>query len=158
MSTSRVLAFVSITLLICGCTKTVHQRAVEYHPGAMPTTQPVPATAVYSIRFVDAKGKKFGGIPSSHVYLNKGEPIGFAFDGEGKLRGIAGTYSFAVDPPAHHGMVWSASYRKPTQFAKEVAKVAGPSFEGARETLVVCGISAFVAFAIYAWWRDSLGK
>ena len=158
MRISRVFAFIAIACLICGCTKTVHQRAVEYHPGVVPTTQPVPATAVYSIRFVDARGKKFGGIPSSHVYLNKGEPIGFAFDNEGKLRGIAGTYNFAIDPPAHHGMVWSATHRKPTQFAKEVAKVAGPSFEGAREALVVGGVSAFVAFGIYVWWRDFLGK
>jgi hypothetical protein len=144
MSTTRVFALLSITLLLCGCTRTIRQRAAEYHPGMQPTTQPVPATAVYSIRFLDASGKKFGGIPSSHVFVYKGEPIGFEFDENGKLRGIAGTYSFALDTPADHGLVWSATDRVPTQFSREVARVV----EGAGTTafIVSTGGILFVGF------------
>ena len=78
MRTSWVCAFIVNSLLICGCTKTVQQRVAEYHPGALPTTQPVPKTAVYSIRFVDEKGKKTGGIPSSHRLLAAGENFHYA--------------------------------------------------------------------------------
>jgi hypothetical protein len=154
MSSSRVFGFVCIAFLICGCTKTVRQRAAEYQPGIVPTTQPVRASGVYSIRFVDASGKKFGGISSSHVYLNKGEPVGFAFDEEGKLRGIAGTYSFSIDAPQDHGLVWSTTHRRPTQFGREVAKVAVPSFETARDAWAIVGVSSIWGLALYAGWIE----
>jgi hypothetical protein len=158
MSTSRVFALVSIMILICGCTKTVRQRVAEYQPGTVPTTQPVPATAVYSIRFVDASGKKFGGVSSSHVYLRKGEPIGFAFDENGKLRGIAGTYNFAINTPEKHGLVWSATFRRPTQFGREVEEIADASWDATRKIVFAAGVSAFFGFGLWGWWLEFWGK
>ena len=124
MRTSWVCAFIVNSLLICGCTRTVQQRVAEYHPGALPTTQPVPKTAVYSIRFVDEKGKKTGGIPSSHRLLAAGENAGFDIDEEAGLIAVAGNVSFPINIPAGYGAVWSTTYSKPTQFSKEVSKGA----------------------------------
>src|SRR3954470_9923901 len=107
MRNCRPVSLLLIAFFVCGCVKTVRERTADYYPGTVPTTQPVPSAGVYSIRFIDANGRKFGGIPSSHVLLDKGQPIGFAVDEEGKLRGIAGTYSFPLDTPADHGLVWS---------------------------------------------------
>ena len=129
MSTSRFFAFVSIALVICGCTKTVRQRVVEYRPGTVPTTQPVPATAVYSIRFVDSNGKKFGGIASSHVYLHKGEPIGFAFDEEGKLRGIAGTYNI-YDFESEKRDAWTLGLSNSDDFGRALRSFVAGQDEG----------------------------
>ena len=58
MPTSRPLALLLLICLLSGCTKTVSRPVAVYYPGATPTTQPVPRTAVYSIRFLDAHGKK----------------------------------------------------------------------------------------------------
>ena len=158
MSATRIFALLTVSVLFCGCTRTIRQRVAEYQPGTVPTTQPVPTTGVYSIRFVDDSGKKFGGIPSSHVYLRKGEPIGFAFDENGKLRGIAGTYNLAINTPENHGLVWSATYRKPTQFAREVEKAADASWDATRNIVYAAGVSALFGFALWGWWLDFSGR
>ncbi|HEV8290931.1 MAG TPA: hypothetical protein VGP94_03375 [Tepidisphaeraceae bacterium] len=124
MSNSRVFAFVSIAFIFCGCTKTVQHRTAGYYPGVAPTTQPVPKTAVYSIRFLDEKGRKTGGIPDSHRLLAAGEHAGFDINEEKGLVAVAGNANFAVTIPPGYGAVWSTTYHKPTQFAKEVAKSA----------------------------------
>jgi len=124
MRISRVFAFVSIAVLVCGCTKTVQHRVASYYPGVAPTTQPVPKTAVYSIRFLDENGKKTGGIPDSHRLLASGEHAGFDIDEEKGLVAIAGNNAFPIAIPAGYGAVWSTTYHRPTQFAKEVSKAA----------------------------------
>ena len=123
MRTSWVVAFVVITFLNCGCTKTVQHRVAEYHPGLTPTTQPVPKTAVYSVRFLDENGKKTGGIPWSHRLLAAGEHVGFAMDEDQGLLAVAGNDSFPIQLPDRHGAVWSTTYTKETQFSKEMKKV-----------------------------------
>lgn len=122
MRTSRVLAFVCIVIVIGGCTKTVQHRVAGYYPGTAPTTQPVPKTAVYSIRFLDEKGKKTGGIPSSHRLLAAGEHAGFALDQDQRLLAVAGNNSFPIQIPEGYGAVWSTTYTKETQFSKEMKK------------------------------------
>jgi hypothetical protein len=143
----RICGRVSLLLIpffVCGCVKTVRQRAAVYYPGTVPTTQPVPSTGIYSIRFIDANGRKFAGIPSSHVLLDRGQPIGFAVDEEGKLRGIAGTYSFPLDTPADYGLVWSSTDRRPTQFGKEVGKVA----EGSTKVMAIVGVGGILIMGV----------
>jgi hypothetical protein len=124
MSNSRLFGFISILLLIGGCTRTVQHRVAGYYPGAAPTTQQVPKTAIYSIRFLDEKGKKTGGIPDSHRLLAAGEHAGFDVNEEKGLVAVAGNTQFPITIPAGYGAVWSATYHKPTQFSKEMAKAA----------------------------------
>jgi hypothetical protein len=124
MSTSRLLAFISIALLICGCTKKVQHRVANYYPGVAPMTQPVPKTAVYSIRFLDEKGKKTGGIPNSHRLIQAGDHAGFDIDENEGVIAIVGNTSFPISIPPGYSAVWSATYHKPTQFSKEVSKAA----------------------------------
>ena len=142
MSISRLLAFACIACAICGCTKTVHQPVAAYYPGTFPTTQPVPKTAVYSIRFLDENGKKTGGIFISHRLLAAGENAGFDIDEDHGIIAVAGTNWFPITIPPGYGAIWSATYQKKTQFAKEVSKAgkmtgkaAGYVANGAVESL-----------------------
>ena len=124
MSNSRVFDFVLVSLLIGGCTKTIQQRVAAYYPGAAPTTQPVPKAAIYSIRFLDEKGKKTGGLIDSHRYLGAGEHAGFDLDEDNGIVAVAGNEEFPITIPPGYGAIWSATYQKRTQFAKEVSKAA----------------------------------
>src|SRR5438067_826050 len=101
MITSRALAFLLCAFLFfAGCTKTVSHPVAAYHPGvAAPTTQPVPRTAVYSIRFLDEKGKKFGGVPGSHRFLQAGDHVGFEMTDSGSMVAIAANEKLALDVP-----------------------------------------------------------
>src|SRR5687767_8035469 len=116
MVTSRVMALLLAIVLFTGCTKTVRHRVADYYPGVAPTTQPVPKTAVYSIRFLDEKGKKTGGVPNSHRLMQAGDRVGFDVDESAGLVAIAASDRFPIEIPAGHGAVWSATYHKPTQF------------------------------------------
>jgi hypothetical protein len=80
MNASWVFALVAVTFVFCGCTTTVKHRVAGYYPGTVPTTQPVPKTAVYSIRFLDENGKKTGGLSYSHLLLAAGEHAGCDID------------------------------------------------------------------------------
>jgi hypothetical protein len=122
MPISRLLALALLICLASGCTKVVSYPVAAFHPGSAPTTQPVPKTAVYSIRFLDEKGKKFGGIPGSQRLLAAGEHAGFELDESGVVVAVAANERFAIEAPPGQGMVWSTTYRKPTQFSKEMAK------------------------------------
>ena len=122
MRISRPLALSLLICLLSGCTKVVSYPVAAFHPGSTPTTQPVPKTAVYSIRFLDEKGKKFGGIPGSQRLLAAGEHAGFELDESGSVVAIAANEKFPIEVPAGQGMVWSTTYRRPTQFSKEMAK------------------------------------
>jgi hypothetical protein len=122
MPVSRPLALSLLICVLSGCTKVVSYSVAAFHPGSTPTTQPVPKTAVYSIRFLDEKGKKFGGISGSQRLLQAGDHAGFELDESGNFVAIAAREKFVIDAPAGPGMVWSTTYRKPTQFSKEVAK------------------------------------
>lgn len=125
MTPSRTLALLIAVILPAGCTKTISHPVAAYYPGNMaPTTQPVPRTAVYSIRFLDEKGRKFGGVPGSQRLLQAGDHVGFEMDDEGAIVAIAANEKLALDVPPRSGMVWSTTYHKPTQFSKEVAKAA----------------------------------
>ena len=124
MSISRLLVSIAMALLVCGCTKTVQQRVASYYPGAAPTTQPVPKSGVYSIRFLDEKGRKTGGIADSHRLLEAGQHAGFAVDPDMGLLAVAGNNSFPIEIPPGYGAVWSTTYTKQTQFSKEVSKAA----------------------------------
>ena len=124
MNTSWVFAFVAVALLFCGCTTTVQHRVAGYYPGTVPTTQPVPKTAVYSIRFLDENGKKTGGLIYSHLLLEAGEHAGFDINEEKGIVAVAGDKQFPITIPPGYGAVWSATYHKQTQFAKEVSKAA----------------------------------
>jgi hypothetical protein len=146
MRISRVFAFVSIFSLIGGCTKTIQQRVGTFYPGAAPTTQPVPKTAVYSIRFVDERGKKTGGIPNSNRLLQAGEPAGFDIDEAKGLVAVAANERIAIDIPAGQGAVWSARYRQPTQFSKEVAKAVVATGKAAKAAAVGAGVVAGAVF------------
>ena len=122
MTTSRVVALSVAVLLLTGCMKTVQHRVADYYPGVAPSTQPVPKTAFYSIRFLDEKGKRTGGIPNSHRLIQAGDHAGFDVDESEGLVAIAANERFAIDIPPGYGAVWSTTYHKPTQLAKEVAK------------------------------------
>lgn len=124
MRTSQVLTFISLACLICGCTKTVHQRVAGFYPGTVPTTQPVPKTAVYSIRFLDEKGHKTSGIANSHYLLAAGEHAGFDIDEDNGIVAVAGNKCFPIVIPPGYGAIWSATYQKQTQFAREISKAA----------------------------------
>jgi len=124
MTTSRAVALSLAMVLLTGCTKTVQHRVAGYYPGISPTTQPVPKTAVYSIRFLDEKGKKTGGIPNSHRLIQAGDHAGFDIDESKGVVAVAGEASFPITIPTGYGAVWSTTYRRPTQFSKEVAKAA----------------------------------
>jgi len=124
MSISRILALLSFAVLFCGCTKTVQHRVADFYPGVAPATQPVPKTAVYSIRFLDEEGKKTGGVPNSHRLIQAGDHAGFDIDENKGLVAVVGDASFPISIPPGYGAVWSSTYRRPTQFSREVAKVA----------------------------------
>src|SRR4051812_7239662 len=127
MSTSRGIALVFVVSLLVGCTKTIQHRVAGYYPGAAPTTQPVPKTAVYSIRFLDERGKKVGGIPASHRLLQAGDHAGFDIDESKGIVAIAAGEEFAINIPPGHGAIWSTTYHRPTQFSREVAKATKAS-------------------------------
>ena len=143
MTTWRAMAFLLTPTLLAGCTKTVQHRVADFYPGAVPTTQPVAKTAVYSIRFLDENGKKVGGIPNSHRLLQAGDHAGFDIDESRGIVAIAANEAFSIAIPAGRGAVWSTTYHKPTQFSKEVgkvtkatAKVAGYVGEGVVEAIL----------------------
>ena len=134
MSTSWVFAFAAVTFLFCGCTKTVQHRVAGYYPGLAPTTQPVPKTAVYSVRFIDEKGNKTGGVALSHRYLPAGEHAGFDIDEDQGICAVAGRSRFAITIPDGYGAIWSTTYHERTQFAKEVSKTAKAAGNGLSKT------------------------
>ncbi len=124
MPSSHHLLLLGLLFLAAGCTKTVQHRVANCLPGTPPAVETVPKTAVYSIRFLDSDGNKVGGVFRSHRFLQAGIKAGFSVDENGAVYAIAAEERFAIEVPPGHGMVWSATYRKPTQFSKEVAKVA----------------------------------
>src|SRR3954470_16544596 len=100
MTPSRTLALLIAVFLLAGCTKTISHPVAAYRPTvAPPTTQPVPRTAVYSIRFLDEKGKKFGGVPGSHRFLQAGDRVGFEINDTGSIVAIAANEKLALDVP-----------------------------------------------------------
>ena len=124
MTTSRALAFLLIATLLPGCMKVVQHRVANYSPGAPATTQPVPQTAVYSVKLLNPKGKKLCGVEGSDHLLKKGESVGFSTSDTGTVYAFAGGDSFPIDLPVPpgHSIVWSSFNRRPTQFGKEVGK------------------------------------
>ena len=144
-----------VSLLISGCTRIVDHRVANYSPGLPPTTGPAPQTAIYSVKILDAKGKKVGSIAGSRTFLKKGEPIGFAIDDSGSLRAVAGTYNFPIEVPDNHSLIWSARYRISTQFGREVGKVSDTTLDTTATVLLVVGVLAIISGAAYAWYRQN---
>jgi len=118
------LAFLLIAIVLPGCVKVVQHRIANYSPGAPATTQPVPQTAVYSVKLLNAKGKKICGVEGSDHFLKKGTSVGFATNDTGTVYAFAGNDSFPIDLPVPpgHSIVWSSFNRRPTQFGKELGK------------------------------------
>ena len=137
-----------VSLLISGCTRIVDHRVANYSPGLPPTTGPAPQTAIYSVKILDAKGKKVGSIAGSRTFLKKGEPIGFAIDDSGSLRAVAGTYNFPIEVPDNHSLIWS-------QFGREVGKVSDTTLDTTATVLLVVGVLAIISGASYAWYRQN---
>src|SRR5688572_9548703 len=135
MLTSRHLLFLGILIFFgSGCTRLVSHRVAVYQPGGDSVVQTIPETAIYSIRFLDLKGNKVGGIPGSHRFLKEGETVGFWTDEHGHTYGLSTIYSFRIDLPKGHGAVWSSHYKKQTQIGKEVEKAAGAAGKAALYT------------------------
>jgi hypothetical protein len=136
-----------LLFLSTGCTRVVSHRVAEYRPGGDSTIQPIPESAIYSIRFVDEDGNKVGGVIHSHRFLRKGEPVGFTTDEAGAVRAIALTSDFPIEIPPGHAAVWSSHYRKQTQFGKEMEKAAHSAGKAAMYTGAVVGVGALLILA-----------
>ena len=148
----RALVFLLVGAIAApGCVHTVRQSVGQYSPGFAPTTQPAPASAVYSIRILDSSGRKIRSVDFTRCYLNKGETIGFTADEGGTVYGVAGTYSFPLEIQPEHSVVWSARCRRPTQFANEVSK----GWDRTTKLIVVIGFSALIGGTALEWYKQN---
>ena len=148
----RILVILLIgAVAIPGCTHSVRQTVGRYSPGLIPSTQPAPASAVYSIKILDASGRNIRNVGFTRCYLNKGETVGFAADESGAVYGVAGTYSFPIEIQPEHSVVWSARYRRPTQFAREVGK----GWDTTTKIIVVSLLAGLVGGAAWGWYQET---
>ena len=148
----RILVILLIGgLVLSGCTHSVRQTVGQYSPGLVPTTQPAPASAVYSMKILDASGKNIRSVDFTRCFLNKGETIGFTADNSGTVYGVAGTYSFPIEIQPEHSVVWSARYRRPTQFANEVGK----GWDTTTKIILVVVFAGLVGGAAWGWYQET---
>ena len=134
-----------------GCTHSVRQTVGQYSPGLIPTTQPAPASAVYSIKILDSSGKKIRSVDFTRCYLNRGDTIGFTVDEGGTVFGVAGTYSFPIEIQPEHSVVWSGRFRRPTQFANEVGK----GWDTTTKIIVIIGFAGLIGGAAWGWYQEN---
>jgi hypothetical protein len=143
----RLVLIAAICSIACGCTKTVMYKVVRLAPGKTEISKPVAVTSVYKVGYADEK-KKYHSIGGTARLLNRGTPVGFTADEEGKLYAIAAEEMIPVSAPPGKTLVWYSREKEQTHFGKESEKAmakAGVVAEGAAVAGVVVGTLAIEA-------------
>jgi hypothetical protein len=138
-----VVPAVLVALCAGGCNSWKVTRLARFEPGRAAVRdvhRPAPQSAAYKVQYASASGKGLRTVGGTKRIVCEGQPLGFTEAPDGMVIAVAGEEQIPLDklPVSARFCVWTTKERRPTQFAREVGKVAAAALKGG----VVVGIAA----------------
>jgi hypothetical protein len=156
-SSTRRLPAWSILLLLavatCGCTATRERSVARYELGAPAKVQQAPDGNIFKVKWAsDAKGP-FHSIPQTKRLLAKGEKVGFATDGGGRVIAVAGRECFRLDrlPKDARFCAWTYQVERETRLGRGLRTAGKAVGDAALTTGGAAALVAVEAVTAYAW-------
>jgi hypothetical protein len=129
------------SVVLCGCTKTYVRKVARYNLGDAPTSEIVPRTGIYAVKYTSEAAGKSHKIDASERLMVKGERLGFATDEKGRIVGLAGDQRIKIYdlPDDARSVVWYHKSNEQTQFGREMEKASKAGRALAVGTAVIGG-------------------
>ena len=131
------LALLLLALFVTGgsgCTRTRLTRVARFEPALASDAiyKSAPRSAEYKVKYAVAGGDGLKGVGGTKRIVRRGDALGFTTTPEGTVIAVAGQEQFPLDkmPASARYCVWVSREERPTQFTREVGKVAAVAATG----------------------------